>query len=73
MQDYPTGILKFTQTESEEDEKFMDLFNDNIELLDASFGTDSGLYMAEEKSYPVKLYKMSGKTRVNAVLVSVIL
>ncbi|KAJ3258638.1 hypothetical protein HK103_003427 [Boothiomyces macroporosus] len=56
------------QTESEEDEKFMDLFNDNIELLDASFGTDSGLYMAEEKSYPVKLYKMSGKTRVNAVL-----
>ncbi|KAI9206093.1 uncharacterized protein BJ171DRAFT_422390 [Polychytrium aggregatum] len=57
------------ETDSDESESFLDLFGDNFEILDASYATDSGLYVTEKRRYPTRLYRVQGKAQVVLQLV----
>jgi hypothetical protein len=73
---YATSLRSRLQTECmvsrqdacDEDQAFLDLF-ENFDRLDASHGTQSGLYMALGKAYPVKLYQLEGGRDVRLLLV----
>ncbi|KAJ3414280.1 hypothetical protein HDV05_006809 [Chytridiales sp. JEL 0842] len=45
------------EAESEETPDFISLFGD-LEYVDASLGTESGLYIMEEYTYPLRVYKV---------------
>eukprot|EP00842_Homolaphlyctis_polyrhiza_P003903 jgi/Hompol1/4513/HPOL_003677-RA len=57
------------EVEDEESPEFLSVFSKTVEYEDASQATESCLYMAEEKRYPLRLYKMHGKTDLQLALV----
>ncbi|XJO75768.1 hypothetical protein BDV3_006392 [Batrachochytrium dendrobatidis] len=57
------------EVEGEESPEFLAEFGDEIEYEDSSQATESGLFMAEQKRYPLRLYKMHGKTGLRLCLV----
>ncbi|KAJ1567095.1 hypothetical protein HK405_007183, partial [Cladochytrium tenue] len=57
------------ETESEESRGFLDLFGGSVEHIDASMAAESGLYIVQEKTYPLRMYRIFGKSSVKVALV----
>ncbi|KAJ1553646.1 hypothetical protein HK405_007321, partial [Cladochytrium tenue] len=57
------------ETESEESPGFLGLFGGSVEHIDASLAAESGLYIVQEKSYPLRMYRIYGKSSVKVALV----
>ncbi len=57
------------QSQGEEALEFCGLFDGKMELLDISHATETGLYMAEERRYPIKLYRIDDKSQIPFFLV----
>ncbi|KAI8899011.1 hypothetical protein BC833DRAFT_525213 [Globomyces pollinis-pini] len=67
----PSKIIR--ETESDESDLFLSLFSTDLTLLDETFATETGLFMAEEKKYPTRLYELRGKKGVTLHLVKLII
>jgi Gelsolin repeat len=59
-------------TEGDEGEEFLKVFEGSVVVLDAGYGTETGLFMVQERVYPVKMYRVDGKCKPFLVLVRVI-
>lgn len=59
--------------EGEEGEEFLKVFEGCVTVLDSRFGTETGLFMVQERVYPIKMYKVDGKFKPLLVLVIVLI
>ncbi|KAI9324576.1 hypothetical protein DFJ73DRAFT_915603 [Zopfochytrium polystomum] len=57
------------ESDSEETKDFLALFGGSVEHEDASMAAESGLYIVEEKTYPLRVYRIHGKPNAKLTLV----
>lgn len=59
------------ECEKEESDEFLAVFDEyEFEYLDSSHATESGLFVAEAKRYPLRMYQTFGKKDFQVMLVS---
>ncbi|KAJ3289119.1 hypothetical protein HK104_007716, partial [Borealophlyctis nickersoniae] len=65
------GVKESVQREAENEESaaFLSLFSPQIRYADPTHATESGLFVAQTRRYPLRLYRLVGKTSINLLLV----